>query len=175
MLQSVRSNGSANQDRLRGKFKVRSMVNSDKLQWNGRRSTFPEFQTDLEGTMMKLGLGYMLNEEVQDSYQVLGKDLGKEVWFYEEHGINFNQFKHDIQYLFGVLMSATKSRRLAVVFRHQRSKDGLSSLMEMISLYGHGGSLDNKADELEDHLLSTSDSDMLRDLPTYLENFQAWA
>ena len=47
--------------------------------------------------------------------------------------------------------------------------------MEMISLYGHGGSLDNKADELEDHLLSSYDSDMLRDLPTYLENFQAWA
>ena len=39
MLQSVRSNRSANHDRLRGKFKVRSMVNSDKLQWNGRRST----------------------------------------------------------------------------------------------------------------------------------------
>ena len=175
MQQSVRSWRSANHERTRGKYKVRSMITSDKIQWNGRRSSFPEFQTDLEGTMMKLGLGYMLDKEVQAAYRAQGKSLGKEEWFYEDYGINFNQLKHDVQYLYGVLLSSTKSRRLAVVWRYYDSKDGLSGLMDTVREYGHGGSLQNKADELEDHLLSTFDPDMIRDLPTYLENYQGWA
>ena len=51
----------------------------------------------------------------------------------------------------------------------------MSTLINLVKKYGHGGSLENRADELEENILSSYDPDMTKDLPTYLENFHRWA
>ena len=58
--------------------KSRNFPSSDKLKWNGEPSTFEAFQNDLEGTLLKVGCRYLLNEDFQEepldpSLEVIGR------------------------------------------------------------------------------------------------------
>jgi hypothetical protein len=106
---SVRSRRSVTYKRYEQPPKSRSNVNSDKLQWDGHRSTYPTFAADLEGTMLRLGAGYMFDKDVMDTYTKEGISYIKSDIFWDEHGISVKQFLYDIRYLFGLLQSATKT------------------------------------------------------------------
>ncbi len=77
--------------RMHAQHKIRSNIASDKLQWDGHRFTFPTFANDLEGNMIKIGLGYMFEEEVQEAYEELGLEMSKNPIFWENHMISYRQ------------------------------------------------------------------------------------
>ncbi len=62
--------------------KTRSNIASDKLQWDGHRSSFPAFANDLEGNMIRIGLGYMFEAKVQEAYAEQGLDMAHDPAFW---------------------------------------------------------------------------------------------
>ena len=60
-LISIRRKRNEAYNRLYAPPKIRSNISSDKLQWNGHRSTFLSFANDFEGNMIHIGIVYMLN------------------------------------------------------------------------------------------------------------------
>ncbi len=43
----------------RAQPKIRNNIAGDKLKWDGHRSSFPTFANDLEGNLIRIGLGYV--------------------------------------------------------------------------------------------------------------------
>jgi hypothetical protein len=137
--------------------KSRGNVSCDKMQWNGMRSTYPSFAADLEGTMLRLGAGYLFKEDVMNKYQAKGIDYIRSDEFWEEYGINENQFVYDINYLFGLLQSATKQRSNPYLIHHKKDKDGLIVWIKFEKAYAYNGSRVIKSEELEDQIYKKYD------------------
>ena len=93
---SVRSKRKEDYIRKDSPPKTRSNVSSNKIQWDGKRSTYPAFQADLEGTMLRLGMGYLVDTEVMEAYAKEGMDFIESDPFWAEFGISVKQFKYDI-------------------------------------------------------------------------------
>ena len=85
--------------------KTRSLPHGDKLKWDGGLATFKAFSKDLEGTLMKVGMKYMLKKDFQEEYLALGVEKMTEdiVEFYNKWGVTVNQFKEDLTSLYGAL------------------------------------------------------------------------
>ena len=89
---SVRHMRSEDYKRYHASPKIRSNVSGDKLQWDGHRSTYTSFSADLEGTMLRLGAGYMVDRMVMEQYEKKGMDFIKDDAFWTEFGISVKQF-----------------------------------------------------------------------------------
>ena len=62
--------------------KMRSFVGSDKLIWkDGTIQSYPEFERDMEGTLAKIGMTYVLDEEFQTKYDILGLSVALDLDF----------------------------------------------------------------------------------------------
>jgi hypothetical protein len=44
--------------------KLRSKTSVDKMRWDGQRSSYPAFASEVEGTLLMIGMSYMLTKEV---------------------------------------------------------------------------------------------------------------
>ena len=107
--------------------KPRSFINSDKLKWDGLSSSFDEFTNDLEGSMTRLGMGHLLKDSVLKAHKKGGINIAEEDSFFEQHGIIPAQFRRDIECLFGLLRSATKSIHSSHILDNIRTQDGLKA------------------------------------------------
>ena len=106
-------------------IKSRTMTGSDKLKWDGLSSTFDEFSKDLEGTMTKAGMGYLLKEQVIKDFKKKGDAIAKDEQFFMDHGIVHAQFIRDSECLYGTLLSATKKFESAHIIDNKDTQDGL--------------------------------------------------
>ena len=107
--------------------RIRSNVGSDKFTWDGKRSSYGAFSADLEGTMLRLGAGYLFDRMVMQSYEFEGIAYIKSDLFWMEHQISIPQFKYDVMYLYGLLQSATRKKTNPYIVHHRQDKDGLAA------------------------------------------------
>ena len=154
--------------------KTRSNVSSDKIQWDGKRSTYPAFQADMEGTLLRLGMGYLVDRDVMDAYAKEGLDYIKSDPFWAEFGISIKQFKYDIKYLFGFLRSSTKKIDNPYIMQHNHDKDGLLVWIKFEKAYAFGGSRFMRSEELEDKLLTRYNPREYSGVADYIDKFQSW-
>ena len=154
--------------------KTRSNVSCDKMQWDGSCTTFPTFANDLEGNMLRIGIGYMLDADVVKAYQEDGLDYIQTDRFWEEHGISVNQFTYDTKYLYGMLQSATKKIVNPHLVHHKKNKDGLMVWIKFQKSYAHGGSKTMKSDDLEDKVINRYDPRAFKGVGDYIDKFQTW-
>ena len=154
--------------------KTRSNVSGDKLQWDGHRSTYSPFSRDLEGTMLRLGVGYMFSKHVMEQYERDGMEFIKSDPFWEEHRISVQQFKYDTMYLYGLLQSATKNRVNPFLVHHRNDKDGLSVWIKFEQTYAYGGSKTMKSEELEEKIFLRYNPREHKGVADYIDKFQTW-
>ena len=88
--------------------KTRGFVGSDKLKWDGDPSIFDMFTKELEGILLKLGMGYLFDFSVQQAYLDNRLLCANSKAFYLRHRITVPQMQHDLTYLYDLLMTATK-------------------------------------------------------------------
>ena len=74
------------------------------MQWDGKWESFPAFARDLEGSMLRLGAGYMFEDSVKLIYEKQGLGHIESDDFWDEHGVSLRQFKVDMKYLYGPLL-----------------------------------------------------------------------
>ena len=125
-LISIRRKRNEAYNRLYAPPKIRSNISSDKLQWDGHRSTFLSFANDFEGNMIRIGLGYMLEPNVQEAYEQQGLEMAQDPVFWDNYRISYLQMKQDSEYLYGLLKSATKSKTNPFILKYKKNRDGLS-------------------------------------------------
>ena len=154
--------------------KSRGNVSSDKMQWNGLRSSYPAFAADLEGTMLRLGAGYLFKDTLIKKYQTEGMEYVRSDEFWSEFGISENQFVYDINYLYGLLQSATKQRSNPYLIHHKKDKDGLIVWIKFEKAYAYNGSRVIKSEELEDELYKKYDPRAHKGIADYIDKFQTW-
>ena len=154
--------------------KPRSLITSDKLQWNGHRTTFEAFAADMEGIMYRIGIGYLLDPTVQEDYKNNGMDSITTKEFWEVHRINKHQFVYDIQYLYGTLRSATKNITNSIIQSQRSTRDGLTVWIKFMENYAHGGATEVKIQELETKIYMSYDHRKYPSLAQFIDHFQAW-
>ena len=82
------------------------------------RSTYPAFAADLEGTMLRLGTAYLFDKVTMSLYTKHGMDMVRGDTFWDTSRISELQWKADVQYLYGLLKSATKERTNPYIVKH---------------------------------------------------------
>ena len=128
----------------------RSNIGSDKLKWDGEPSTYDPFSKDLKGNSLKLGMGYLLCEDVQRMYLEVGLAMADDFSFFTTHEVNKKQLAHDIKHLCGILQSSTKDFDCGHVLAHAKTQDGFTAFLEMEAENQYDGSKILKEEELED-------------------------
>ena len=73
-----------------------------------RWNSYPEFERDMEGTLAKIGMTCVLDEEFQTKYDILGLSVALDLDFITKWSVSMAQMQHDRGYLFGLLQTATK-------------------------------------------------------------------
>ena len=160
--------------RLYAQPKIRSNIASDKLQWDGHRSTFLSFANDLEGNMIRIGLGYLFEHQVQHDYETLGLDIAHKDEFWHTYRISYQQLKQDSEYLYGLLKSATKTKTNPFIMRHKNTRDGLSVWIAFQKTYVYGGSEKIRSNELEELMLQPFNPRAYKGVSHYIDEFQSW-
>jgi len=146
----------------------------DKMRWDGHRSSYPAFASEVEGTLLMIGMSYMLTKEVQEGYKHLGMEYIKSDTFWQAHRVGYLQVEYDLKYLYGMLQAATKGRANPYLVHHKQERDGLAVWLKFEQAYAHGGSKTMKSEELEEKLNKTYDPRVYKGLAKYIDHFQTW-
>ena len=144
------------------------------MQWDGLRSSYPAFAADVEGSMLRLGVGYIFQDEVMKNYEKSGMDYILSDGFWEKYGISEKQFKYESTYLYGLLQSATKKRSNPYLIHHKKDKDGLTVWIKFEKAYAYNGSKIIKSEELEEQIYEKYDSRKHKGIADYIDKFQTW-
>ena len=171
---SIRRRRNEEYARLYAPPKVRNNIASDKLQWDGHRASFMAFANDLEGNMIRVGLGYMFEAQLQADYDSMGLQIAHRQEFWKNYRISYQQLKQDSEYLYGLLKSATKNRTNPFIMRHKNTRDGLSVWIAFQKTYVYGGSEKIRSNELEERLLEPYNSKTYKGIAQYIDEFQSW-
>ena len=124
---------------------------------------------------MRIGLGYLIEEDVMDAYAKEGLDYIKSDPFWAEFGISVKQFKYnDIKYLYGLLQSSTKKMANPYIVQHRHDKNGLHVWIKFEKAYAFGGSKSMRSEELEDKLLTCYNPREYSRVADYINKFQSW-
>jgi hypothetical protein len=91
MYANVRKTRSEEFRRHNSSPKLRSKTAMDKMRWDGHRSSYPAFASEVEGTLLMIGMSYMLTNKVQEGYKHLGMEYLKSDTFWQAHRIGYLQ------------------------------------------------------------------------------------
>ncbi len=169
-LQSIR------RERSQGfkQAKSRAFVGSDKIKWDGLTTSFEVFSNDLEGTLSRIGMAYMMKEDVHKIYKQKGREMVEDEDFQEEHGIHPKQFDYDNAYLFGLLQSATKTITSAHIVDNKDKQDGLKAWIGLKKENQFNRSEAIKSEELESKIYAAYDPKEHLDFASYISSWRSW-
>ena len=136
--------------------KVRSKIN-EKVVWNGSRATFREYRKSIEGHLLQVNAGYLIDTNFLTDYmehQAVGqhRDYLNSEAFWAEHNVSFAQAKSDKQYLYGILVSTSRLTDNKVILENKKELDGIRAWSQMIRDYGYGGSIELRVSDLDDEV-----------------------
>ena len=150
--------------------KARSAINT-KGTWDGMRSTFDMYKIKVEGHLMQVGAGYLLDEHFQNMYKLKGFEYIISDEFWSLYGVGIKQAKYDKTYLFGVIVSTNSNVYNKAISKHKGTQDGILTWMEFQTLYAHDGSKELKIEQLEEKLQVPFSPGKLS-LSGYIDRFQ---
>ena len=111
--------GSSSTSRKHNKVKLRPRF-SEKVIWDGRRTTFKPLMELLEGHLRQINGSYMITQDFLTAYQADRSYINTKA-FYSKYQVNVNQARYDRQYLFGILQTVTRAGGLGEnMFLHIR-------------------------------------------------------
>src|SRR6476620_11095014 len=145
----------------------------DKIKWDGLPSSFKIFRREVEGHLIQVGAGYMLEDSFINEYKRQGVEYFKTGTFWKFHQVSTPQAYADRLYLYGLLMSATSHMQNKIVIKYQTSRDGISAWLEFKKEYGYEGSKDLRIEFLEAIVQKPYANNNSGGLGAYIDQFQA--
>ena len=133
----------------------------------------------VNGQLLQLGCGYLLNPTVVEKYKVGGDDYFRTLSFYEEYGKSYHQVQYDIQYLYGLLLIALRNGRNRFLVRYENSVklrfNGLLLWHDLLNEYEYWGNKELYARRLETVISKPPKSTTTKALMAYLDRHEALA
>lgn len=123
--------------------------------WNGNIKTFPEFRSLLEGFLLQVGVGYLLEKNVRDGYRALGESYFSTENFYERYGVSQAQVSYDKSYLYGILLTTNRKNSSCPIIedpRYRADCDGILCWEEFCNRYMYNGDRYEEVNALEEKL-----------------------
>ena len=105
-----------------------------------------------------LAMGYLVSQEVHREYRTDGFEYFRSDLFWNQFNIPYPQVLYDVQYLYGLLLSANNKRQNPHLVRHKQDMNGLEVWLKFEASYAYGGSKTMKSEELKDNFLKRYDS-----------------
>ena len=78
--------------------------------WDGSRSTFEMFQRMIEGYLLQVGAGYLVNPHFLKMYENEGGDYFLSDDFWSCYNISVKQGQYYRKYLYGILVTTNRKR-----------------------------------------------------------------
>ena len=122
---------------------------------------------------MQLGARYLLDKTFVELCKKLGQEYLKSDVFWTVYKISFPQAKFDREYLYGILVTATRGKKSKIILSHQISKDGILAWNEFLNDFDNEGSDDLRLQHLELELQRIYNSDSVEALAEYIDSFGA--
>ena len=113
----------------------------ESLSWDGHRGSFRTFQNALEGHLLQIGMGYLLQPSFHQAYMIDTLGYMASDHFYQIYQISTPQSLLDQGYLYGILKVATKTTQLPTLIKYHGSQDGIAAWVEILADYAHDGSV----------------------------------
>ena len=110
---------------------------SERLKWNGRRSTFRVYKHAIESHITQVGMDYLTNKDFVSQYLVKGEDFFLEEDFYTTWRVSIPQVKYDIKALYGALVSSNRENYNRIIMKFESTKDGVKAWREFKNIYGN--------------------------------------
>ena len=157
--------------------KPRSKIN-EKISWNGKRSAFREFRKAVEGHLLQVNAGYLIDIEFLATYathHAAGTQMTflSSAPFWEQYNVPFEQSKTDKQYLYGILVTACRQTDNKVILERKRDLDGILAWSHMLRTYDNGGSTELRTGKIDDDARKPYTHNYPGGLTAYVEQFQA--
>ncbi|HEY8522856.1 MAG TPA: hypothetical protein VIL14_03765, partial [Nitrososphaeraceae archaeon] len=147
----------------------------ENVKWDGLSEHFKIFRRSIEGHLIQAGAGYLTEDEFIKSYKSCKYDdidYLETNDFWNTYKISIPQAKHDRQFLYGMLLTATIKLQHKTIIKYQKGYDGIMAWDELIAEYECDGFMELRVEQLETLIhvpYNTSES-----VVKYIEKFQAY-
>ena len=122
---------------------------TSKIKWDGLPSSFRKFKKEVEGYLIQVGAGYIVQEQFLDAYRKIGYGYLKTDVFWKLHQTSHPQAYADCKFLYGLLMTATSHMQNKIIIKYHDSQDGIMAWIEFKREYGYEGCKDLRIEYLE--------------------------
>jgi len=140
---------------------------------------FRTFKRGVEGHLFQVGDGYLLSENFQYYYQLDPYACQRPETFFctdpiwEFHEQSCHQIKHDKEFFYGLLVTATRNISNKTIMEHGRDLDGITAWMELRKDFDYDGSAKFKLEELEEFMYSNYSGTHPQGLAGYIDAFMS--
>ena len=158
--------------------KSRAKLN-EKITWNGYGETFLTFSRVIEGHLLQVGAGYLLDTHFLYHYALSPRNCQlaalfhntSEVWIY--HKVSCHQIKYDTEYLYGILVSATRNITNKIIIKHDKDRDGIIAWSEFRQDFDNDGSKSLREQAVGEIVSTAYQPNQAGGLALYLDKFLA--
>ena len=151
--------------------KARTAISS-KYVWDGMRGTFDQYKTKVEGHLMQVGAGYLINDHFLKMYKLKGFEYLVSDEFWTMFNIGIKQAQYDRTYFYGIIVSTNTNAYNKSITKHRQTQDGILTWSEFLTLYAHDGSKELKIEQLEDEITKSYDPTSVGGMAQYIDKFQ---
>ena len=130
--------------------------------WDGKVESFPTFRRMIEGHLLQVGAGYLLDENFLDKYRELGESYFETDMFCYRHDVGLAQARYDNSYLYGILLTTNRKNPMCPLLEdptYKDTQDGILCWQAFCERYSYQGRpLSLEIERLEKSLQSPCES-----------------
>jgi hypothetical protein len=173
------SNSSSRSNQFKQNTPRSRPILSDKITWNGKRTTFKQYSEAIEGHILQVGGGYLINKEFIKKYKIFaerGEDYFMSGSFTEDYcDVSSSQACLDRTYLYGMLLSSNRrGGERHILLKYKNKHDGIMAWIEFNEKYAYNGSEEVRVTILEKRVHNHYPKDTPNQPPEeYLADLQA--
>ena len=156
--------------------KSRAKLN-EKVYWDGYGESFLPFRRAIEGHLLQVGAGYLLDTHFLHHYKLNPSACQIEqtyhhtsdIWLY--HKQSCHQIRYDTEYFYGMLVSACRNIASKTIIKHAKDRDGIIAWEELRRDFDNDGSKTLRMEALEETVSNAYKPNQTGGLAAYLDKF----
>jgi hypothetical protein len=173
---STRSTRSSRRNPHHKAAKSRAKLN-EKVYWDGYTASFLAFRRAIEGHLLQVGAGYLLDAHFLYHYKLdptmcqleSRYSTSHEIWIC--HRQSCHQIRYDTEYFYGMLVSACRNISNKTITRHSKDRDGILAWEQLRADFDNEGSKTLRLETLEDIVGTAYQANQVGGLSSYIDQF----
>src|SRR5688500_18345443 len=134
--------------------------------------SFAKFKRILEGHLIQVGAGYLLDAAFLQNYALLGHEWFTEDSFWKMCKVTTSQADFDREYLYGILVSTTSNMQHKIILKYEELVDGILAWQKFKQDYKYSGSKLFRLETLETLATVPYSKNVPGGICTFIDKFQ---